>query len=183
MADSQAAMQKLLASGWKQGDPIPEWFIAADPSASVGPSYGTMDNPMQLSTMEVRGNAPAQHTVPQPALAGAGTGASAPPGVFASMDEEQAQMYAGMGELKKQRERAEELRDTEDAAGRYLNQGRTFVAAHPLEHLSVGLRRMKGKKEAKRIGGEQTKGRKGIIDLLRNKEDLTKEDMEDIGYA
>jgi hypothetical protein len=88
-----------------------------------------------------------------------------------------------MGELKKQRERAEELRDTEDAAGRYLNQGRTFVAAHPLEHLSVGLRRMKGKKKADKIGGKQTEGRRGIIDLLRSKKDLSKEDLEDIGYG
>lgn len=181
MADQQAAMQRLLASGWKQGDPIPQWFIAADPSASVGPSYGTMDNPMQLSTMEVGGNAPEQHTVPQPAQAGAGTGAG--DGVFSTMNDEQAQMYAGMGELRKQRERAEELRDTDDAAGRYLNQGRTFVAAHPLEHLSVGLRRMKGKKKADEIGGKQTEGRRGIIDLLRSKKDLSKEDLEDIGYG
>jgi hypothetical protein len=142
-----------------------------------------MDNPMQLSTMEVGGQAPAQHTVPQPGQAGEGTGASAPPGVFASMNDEQAQMYAGMGELRKQRERAEGLYETEDAAGRYLNQGRTFVAAHPLEHLSVGLRRMKGKKDVDKIGGKQTEGRRGIIDLLRNKKDLSKEDLEDIGYG
>lgn len=185
MASSQAAMQRLLAAGWKQGDPIPEWFIAADPSASVGPSYGTMDNPMQLSTMEIHGQIPKGPVDPMdtwgPPQAGEGTGAAT--GVFAGMSDEAAERYAGMGELRKQRERAEELQDTEDAAGRYLNQGRTFVAAHPLEHLSVGLRRMKGKKRAKEIGEKQTEGRKGIIDLLRSKKDLTEEDLEDLGYG
>lgn len=180
----QAAMQKLLASGWKQGDPIPEWFIAADPSASVGtgplppgaaplggmPS-GTMENPMELSTMAVEG---------QPPQAGAGTSAST--GVFAGMSDEDAEKYAGMGELRKQRERAEALRDTEDAEGRYLNQGRTFVAASPLEHLSVGLRRYKGKKKSDVIGEKQTAGRKSLIDLLRDKDAVTEEDLEELGY-
>jgi len=184
MASSQAAMQRLLASGWKQGDPIPDWFIAADPSASVGPAPGpaqpgTMDNPLQLDTMMVQGDAsPMGPPAPQ---AGAGTAAST--GVFAGMSDEDAQKYAGMGELRLQKERAEELRDTEDAAGRYLNQGRTFVAANPLEHLSVGLRRMEGKKRSRAIGEKQTEGRRSIIDLLRNKKDLTKEDLEDIGYG
>jgi len=183
MANSQAAMQRLLASGWKQGDPIPQWFIAADPSASVGPE-GSMDNPMQLPPMQVRGEGPmgppapgAQMGPPQP---GAGTAAST--GVFAGMSDEDAQQYAGMGELRVQKDRAEALRDTEDAKGRYLNQGRTFVAASPLEHLSVGLRRYKGKKKSREIGEKQTEGRKSIIDLLRNKKDLTEEDLEDLGY-
>lgn len=180
----QAAMQKLLASGWKQGDPIPEWFIAADPSASVGTGplppgqastrgmpTGTMENPMELPTMTVTG---------QPPQAGAGTSAST--GVFADMSEEDAEKYAGMGELRKQRERAEALRDTEDAKGRYLSQGRMFVAASPLEHLSVGLRRRKGKKESEKIGGKQTEGRKSLIDLLRDKDAVTEEDLEELGY-
>jgi len=175
----QAAMQKLLASGWKQGDPVPAWFIEQDPSASVGgPAVGSPQNPMQLSTMQVQGDASPMGP-PAPAQAGAGTAAST--GVFASMSDEDAQKYAGMGELKKQAERAEDLRDTEDAKGRYLNQGRTFVAASPLEHLSVGLRRYKGKKKVEDIGGKQTEGRKSLIDLLRNKKEVTEEDLEELG--
>lgn len=184
MASSQAAMQRLLAAGWKQGDPIPDWFIEADPSASVGAPEGSMDNPMQLSTMLVQGQGPGgQPTVPQPmATPQAGEGTAATTGVFAGMSDVDAQQYAGMGELRVQKDRAEAMRDTEDAAGRYLNQGRTFVAASPLEHLSVGIRRYKGRKESKKIGEKQTAGRKGIIDLLREKKDLTEEDLEDLGY-
>ena len=186
MPDQQAAMQRLLASGWKQGDPIPQWFIAQDPSASVGTGgpAGTMNNPMQLPPMQVRGQGPMGPPAPQdqmgPPQAGAGTGATT--GVFAGMSDADARQYAGMGELRVQKDRAESLRDTEDAKGRYLNQGRTFVAASPLEHLSVGLRRYKGKKKSREIGEKQTAGRKSIIDLLREKKDLTEEDLEDMGY-
>ena len=178
MSNGQAAMQRLLASGWKQGDPIPAWFIESDPSASVGP-VGSPQNPMQLSTMQVRGDA-GPVGPPRPPQAGAGTPATT--GVFAGMSDEAAQRYAGMGELRKQREYAEALRDTEDAKGRYLNQGRTFVAASPLEHLSVGLRRYKGKKKTDEIGEKQTKGRKGIIDLLREKKEVIEDVLEDLGY-
>jgi len=180
MSNGQSAMQRLLALGWKQGDPIPEWFRAVNPgiTAAAAPE-GTPQNPMQLSPMQVQGDASPMGP-PQPAQAGAGTAAST--GVFADMSEEDAQKYAGMGELRKQRERAEALRDTEDAKGRYLNQGRTFVAASPLEHLSVGLRRYKGKKKSDVIGGKQTEGRKSLIDLLRNKDAVTEEDLEELGY-
>jgi len=182
MSNGQSAMQRLLALGWKQGDPIPQWFSAVNPgiNAAAAPE-GTPQNPMQLSTMQVQGDAspmgPPQPGPPQPAQAGEGR-----QGVFAGMSEEDAQKYAGMGELRKQRERAEALRDTEDAKGRYLNQGRTFVAASPLEHLSVGLRRYKGKKKSDVIGEKQTAGRKSLIDLLRDKDAITEEDLEELGY-
>lgn len=176
----QEAMQRLLALGWKQGDPIPEWFRAVNPgiTAAAAP-VGSPGNPMQLNTMQVQGDASPMGP-PRPPAAGEGTPAST--GVFAGMSDEDAQRYAGMGELRKQRERAEALRDTEDAKGRYLNQGRTFVAASPLEHLAVGLRRRKGRKETEKIGGKQTEGRKGIIDLLREKKEVTEEDLEELGY-
>lgn len=172
-------LARLMASGWKQGDPIPESLIAASNEGTPGAvsvggqtgaaAVGTPENPMQLSTMQVQGTPP-PGGAPQ-------AGASAPPpGIFGSMSDEDAGMYAGMGDLGKQRAAAEAMRDTADAEGRTVNRGRTFVAASPLEHLVVGAKRYKGKKDVKKIGEKQTKGRKSLIDLLRNKEDDFDED-------
>jgi hypothetical protein len=104
-------------------------------------------------------------------LAAPQAGMANAPGVFESMNDEDAQMYAGMGVLGEERTAAEAMRDTADAEGQYINQGRTFVAANPLEHLVVGLKRRKGKKDVQGIGEKQTKGRRSLIDLLRRRED------------
>ncbi len=173
-ANYEAIMSKLLASGWTPADGIPEELIAASNadnpgSVEVGGPYpeGSPENPMELSTMEVRATAPQAETNP----GGVVPGLDDSVGVFAGMDDEDADMYAGMGELKQQREYADAMRNTDDAEGRYVNQGRTFVAASPLEHLVVGAKRMKGKKDSNKIGGKQTKGRRSLIDLLRNKDE------------
>jgi hypothetical protein len=154
-------LARLMGEGWKPGDPIPESLINASNEGSPGAvgiggasAIGAPENPMQAETM-------------QPAQAGMENA----PGVFESMTDEDSAMYAGMGDLSKQRGAAEAMRDTEDARGQYVNQGRTFVAASPLEHLVVGAKRYKGKKDVKGIGEKQTKGRKSLIDLLRRRED------------
>lgn len=199
MSAYQQEMQRLLASGWTPDQGIPESLIeatnqdqagsvqvgaAAAPASGQAPGMapalggaGTMDDPMQLSTMMVQGD-PMGGEQMGPPEAGAGTGAGS--GVFAGMDDMDADKYAEMGDLKRQMTQAEALRDTGDAEGKHINQGRTFVAASPLEHISVGVRRWKGAKDAKKIGGKQTEGRRSFIDLLRNKKttkDLTPEEI------
>lgn len=164
-------LARLMGEGWKPGDPIPESLINASNEGSPGAvgvggaaAVGTPENPMELETMQIRGDIPGgQGGAPQAPQAGGG--------VFESMTDEDAQMYAGMGDLVKQRGAAEAMRDTVDAEGRYVNQGRTFVAANPLEHLVVGLKRRKGKKDVQGIGEKQTKGRRSLIDLLRRREE------------
>jgi len=161
---NQAAMQKLLASGWKQGDPIPEWFVTQDASASVGAKEGSPENPMELSTMHIAGTAP-EGSAPQAGAAPqAGQGS-----IYDNMSDEDIAKFGGMGDLKRQQAQAQEMRKTKTAEGQYVNQGRTFVAASPLEHLVVGAKRFKGARDSKKIGGKQTEGRVSIIDLLRNK--------------
>lgn len=188
----EETLAKLMREGYQPGvDPVPEELIESDPNAeAVGSNQGylagpegSFDNPMELSTMMVQGDVQSE-TAPGGAKPGflAGGEMAPPPssGVFAGMSDEDADMYAGMGDLKHQRDRAQAMRDTEDAKGRYVNQGRTFVAASPLEHLAVGAKRWKGKRDEKKVGEGQTKGRRSLIDLLRNKEDLTDEDLQEI---
>lgn len=184
----EEVLAKLMAQGWKPGDPMPEELMKASGAEPVGSDQGylagpegSFDNPMELSTMMVQGDVQSE-TAPGGLMGPFQSEMSDAPssGVFANMNDEDAQMYAGMGDLKHQRERAQAMRDTEDAKGRYVNQGRTFVAASPLEHLVVGAKRWKGKKDEGGVGEKQTKGRRSIIDLLRNKEDLTDEDLEEI---
>lgn len=191
MSNYERVMAKLLKSGWTPDQGVPEELIMAsqmDQAGAVGvkpapTAYpeGSMENPMELSTMNVTGSPP------QAPQAGGGgpqapqAGAAPPPrpGIFEGMSDEDADRYAGMGDLERQMGVAEGLRTTEDAKGYSVNQGRTFVAANPLEHLVVGLKRRKGKKETDRLGGEQTKGRRSIIDLLRNrdKDDFTEDEV------
>ena len=191
-------LQRLMAAGWTPDQGIPESLNAASnqdqagsvqvgaagaPPPGAAPALGgagTMDDPMQLSTMMVQGD-PMGGEQMGPPQAGAGTAAST--GVFAGMSDEDADQYAGMGDLKRQMTQAEGLRDTGDAEGRYVNQGRTFVGAHPLEHISVGVRRWKGAKDAKKIGGKQTEGRRSFIDLIRNKKDKQDLTPEEIALA
>lgn len=174
-ATYEEVMAKLMAQGWKPGDPVPEELIEAsagvEPAPPLGGS-GTMEDPLELSTMTVTGTPPPQaQTVAGGGAPQGSAGVDPSVGVFGSMSDADADMYAGMGELRKQKEQAEAMRDTSDAEGKYVNQGRTFVAASPLEHLVVGAKRYKGKKDVKELGGKQTKGRRSLIDLLRNKTD------------
>jgi len=64
---------------------------------------------------------------------------------------------------------AERMRDLANPEGRYVSSGRVYTAASPLEHLGVGYARYKGRKEADRLGKEQTAAKRSIIDALRGK--------------
>jgi hypothetical protein len=108
--------------------------------------------------------------------AGSGTGAFE--GIFDNMTDEQADKYAGMGDLKKQYGQAEAMRDTEALEGFLVNQGRTYVADSPIAHIVRGAKIYKGAKDVKKIGKEQTEGRRSFIDLLRQR-DKKDEEIEE----
>lgn len=128
---------------------------------------GTMEDPLQLSTMQIQGQLPPEQMgPPQPPQAGAGGPA---PSIYEGMSEEQLQQMAGMGDLDRQMALAEKMRDTAPLEGRYVNQGRSYVGDSPLAHAVRGYEKYKGRKDAERIGGEQTAGRKTFIDLLRDR--------------
>ncbi len=89
--------------------------------------------------------------------------------IYADMTEEELAQMAGMGDLERQMILAEKMRDQENLEGRYVNKGRTYVADSPIAHAVRGYGIHKGKKDAKRIAGEQTAGRQTLLDLLRRK--------------
>jgi hypothetical protein len=75
----------------------------------------------------------------------------------------------GLGELRDKKAYAQQLRDMKMPEGRYVRRG-IYVGASPLEHLATGIRKFKGKRDADRIGKEQTAAREkyaSITDLLR----------------
>jgi len=97
------------------------------------------------------------------------------------MTPEDIDALAGLGALgddqtenSRQMALAEGLRDMEGASGRHA--GRVFVAASPLEHLSVGVQKYRAAKDVKKLKSErtgiqekQTEGRGKYWDLLRGK--------------
>lgn len=91
------------------------------------------------------------------------------PGVFDSLDDETAQSLMGLGDKERQMKYAEMLRDQDAPLGMHVNQGRTYVAGNPLAHAASAYGKFKGKRDADRIGGEQTEGRMKILDLLRGR--------------
>jgi hypothetical protein len=109
----------------------------------------------------------------------AGAGSGAFEGIFEGMTDEAADKYAGMGDLKKQREQAEAMRDTEALQGFLVNQGRTYVADSPIAHIVRGAKIYKGTKDVKKIGGKQTEGRRSFIDLLRKRDKVDEELVEE----
>lgn len=74
----------------------------------------------------------------------------------------------GMGANNRAIEQAMKLRNTPNAEGRY-HRGNIYTAASPLEHLSVGLLRMKGKKDLTKAEEKQLEAKKSIIDALRTR--------------
>ena len=160
-------MNELYASGWQPGDPLPPDFFEAGPDG-----------------VYAAGEAPPPTGQPQPLPGGtAQPPQPGQPGVWEGMTDEEAQRYAGMGDLRRQMAQAEALRDTEALKGRYVNQGRTFVADHPLAHIVRGARIYKGQKDVKRIGKEQTEGRRAIIDLLRRRTGPNIDTITDVDLA
>lgn len=76
----------------------------------------------------------------------------------------------GMGERAGQMARADAMRTAESPQGRTVNNGRTYVASNPLEHLVSGYGKYKGTKDVKRLEKEQTAAKKSIIDALRQQQ-------------
>lgn len=146
------AMAKWREQFGEDVNAVTDAMIEADPSVSVGP--GSV--PVLAST------------TPQPAQPGQAPQAGAR-SIYEDLTEEQLGEIAGMGDLDRQLAMAEQLRDTPALEGRYINQGRTYVADSPIAHAVRGARIHVGRKRAKRIGEEQTAGRRTIIDLLRNR--------------
>lgn len=161
MTEYEQMMKILRDRGWQQGDPMPVDLATARTQQAPPQGAGTMADPMQLSTMNVQGQPP------QPAQAGQGGPA---PSIYDNMSDEQLQQMAGMGDLDRQMELAESMRDQDPLKGRYVNQGRTYVGDSPIAHAVRGYGIYKGKKDAERIGGEQTQGRRTFIDLLRDRD-------------
>ena len=74
----------------------------------------------------------------------------------------------GMGGLQEQMATAQAMRDQKAPQGQTVRNG-IYVGASPLEHLSTGIQRYKGKKDVKRIAGEQKAARTSVWDLLRER--------------
>jgi hypothetical protein len=174
-SEYEKVLEKLYAQGWTPDQGVPTELIEAsnrDQGGSVGvgdpPVYPTGEPPSGAP-----GALPEATATPQ---AGAGTGALE--GIFENMTDEAADKYAGMGDLGRQRKQAEAMRDTEALEGFLVNNGRTYVADSPVAHIVRGAKIYKGTKDTKKLGKEQTKGRRSFIDLLR-KRDKVDEELED----
>lgn len=176
-SEYEQVLEKLYAMGWTPDQGVPAELIEAS-NRDQGGSIGVGD-PVVYPTGEPPSGAPqAMPEATGTPQAGEGTGAFGD--VFADMTDEQADKYAGMGDLRKQKEQAEAMRDTEALEGYLINNGRTYVADSPIAHVVRGAKIYKGKKDSDRIGGEQTEGRRSFIDLLRKrkvKKDLTPEEI------
>lgn len=89
------------------------------------------------------------------------------PDLLDQVTPEMAQELMSLGDKERQLALAEKMRDQDTARGRSVNQGRTYVAASPLEHAATAYQMYRGGKEAKKIGEESTASRVKILDLLR----------------
>jgi hypothetical protein len=160
-------LHELILSGqWQPGDPVPVELIDASNDVGVGPvDIG------ELPTMTIQGTAPSTAPSEQPGFKS----------IYDELSDEDLKKFGAMGDLERQLAQAEAMRTTDPLKGRYVNQGRTYVADSPLAHIVRGAQIYKGTKDVGRIGGEQTAGRQTIIDLLRNRNrDRADIDLDDI---
>ena len=115
-----------------------------------------------------------------PPVAGVGTGASASPSAAGTSEPEDpysspfenpdvVSAVLGRGDLNRQMSTAEAMRDQEGVQGRYVSRGRVYAPGHAAEHLVRGLTKRKGRKDAKRIAGEQKESQEALIELLRDR--------------
>lgn len=174
-SEYERVLAELYAQGWTPDQGVPTELIEAS-NRDQGGSIGVGDPPVYPTGEAPSGAPQAMPEATGTPQAGAGTGAF--DGIFENMTDEQADKYAGMGDLKKQKEQAEAMRDTEALQGYLINNGRTYVADSPIAHIVRGAKIYKGKKDSDRIGGEQTEGRRSFIDLLR-KRDKVDEELEE----
>ena len=169
MADAapEQQMEEVIAYGQQPPPPQMPTPSAAPPNLGPGPgaalpgAMGQPTGPAGTGGGAGGGMAPTA----KPPLAGA----EGPPSIYEGMSEEQLSQMAGMGDLDRQLAQAETMRDQENLKGRYINPGRTYVGDSPIAHAVRGWGIYKGRKEAERLGGEQTEGRRTFIDLLRNR--------------
>lgn len=91
-------------------------------------------------------------------------------GIFDTTDPAVLDQIIGLGDLERQLEFAQMLRDQKSPEGKSMYSrtgGQVYVAGSPLEHAAVALNKFRGRRAADRIGGEQIEGRKKILDILR----------------
>jgi hypothetical protein len=81
-------------------------------------------------------------------------------------DPELVKQTVGMSDLDRQLALAEAMRDQEAPGGRYLSNGRMYVASSPLEHGVSAFQRFRGGRQAKKIGEQQVAGRQRIAETL-----------------
>jgi len=155
MQDPDKAMRGWQSRFGAQANAVTDQMIDTDPNVSVG----------QAANIPGIGGDIAIPGTPQPGQAPQAGARS----IYEDLSEGQLGQIAGMGDLDRQMAQAEAMRDTAALEGRYVNQGRTYVADSPLAHAVRGAKIFKGAKGAKRIGEEQTAGRRTVIDLLRNR--------------
>jgi hypothetical protein len=176
-SEYEKVLEALYAQGWTPDQGVPTELIEAS-NRDQGGSVGVGDPPVYPTGEPPSGAPQAMPEATGTPQAGAGTGALE--GVFEGMTDEDADIYAGMGDLGRQRKQAEAMRDTKALEGFLVNNGRTYVADSPVAHIVRGAKIHKGKKDTDRIGGEQTTGRRSFIDLLRKRKtskDLTPEEI------
>lgn len=89
------------------------------------------------------------------------------PSTLDQISPEMAQQLMSLGDKERQLALAEKMRDQEGGKGRTVSNGRIYVAGSPLDAGITAYQKFKGKRDADRIGEEQTAGRMSILDLLR----------------
>ncbi len=77
------------------------------------------------------------------------------------------QQILSLGDVDRQMALAEAMRDRESPEGRYVSNGRMYVAGSPLEHAATAFGKFRGKRQADKLGKEQIAGRMRILDILK----------------
>ena len=162
--------------------------------AETMPPEGSPMNPMELSTMEVRGTPPGQE--PQVSDQAAGAVSPSSPAPAATPETQQASLMDRLGPegletlldqggIDEQRDQAMYLRNKEGPQGLGgVGRMNTYVAASPLAHLASGVEKHRAKKDIKRLRDEEKEGNRIMLDLLRGKEkELDEPDPDKPGFG
>lgn len=149
----------------------PDEIMADNPLGSPWPDIPTPGLPnMEATAPSQQASAPVGTGTPQGQEAASSPSSPAMPESPSIFDNPEAvNAVLSMGDRNRQMEYAEGLRSMETPGGRYVSNGRVYVASNPLEHIAKGVGAYKGTKDIKRLEGEQTDAKKAIIDALRTK--------------
>lgn len=157
---------------------------SAGPAADTLPAMDNPGMPITPPTMpQVEQTAPTAQPKPAPTPAPAATPAetqaesspsseapgSSPPSIFDNPEAVEAVL--GMGGRNREMDYAEGMRSMEQPGGRYVSNGRVYVASNPLEHIAPVVGKYKGTKKIKELEKEQMGAKQAIIDALREKKD------------